>query len=268
MSANLHQFAYDCLHETSVDKKCMLAKTLFDGVSSGTLSAGDIELPDIEEAGRPEKPELVHPRDVPKRKLGTLQGRAAAIHSFCHIEFNAINLACDAVYRFQGMPQEYYLDWSRIAAEEAYHFGLLNKRLQTLGFEYGDFPAHNGLWELARKTAGDLLDRMALIPRVMEARGLDVTPAIQKKFSNVGDTETVDILDIILRDEITHVKAGSLWFNYVCRQRQLDPEPTYLELVKNYMKGDVQCPMHFQARLEAGFTASELEMLEVMCQKH
>ena len=267
MTANLHQFAYDCLVETDVDRKRAMAKALFDGISSGELSAGAIELPMLEEAGRPARPELVHPREVPKRKLGSITGRAAAIHSFCHIEFNAINLACDAVYRFQGMPEAFYQDWSRIAAEEAYHFELLSDRLQTLGYAYGDFPAHNGLWELAQKTAGDVLDRMALIPRVMEARGLDVTPAIQKKFKNVDDTETVEILDIILRDEITHVKAGTIWFDYVCKQRGLEPESTYLELVQNYMKGDIQCPMHFQARLEAGFTASELEMLEIMCQK-
>ena len=267
MTKNLHQFAYDCLIESDAAQKCRMAKALFEGVSEGKLSAGTIDLPELKEAGRPERPELVHPREVPKRKLGTVQGRAAAIHSFCHIEFNAINLACDAVYRFQGLPESFYRDWSRIAAEEAYHFGLLSKRLETLGFSYGDFPAHNGLWELAQKTSADLLDRMALIPRVMEARGLDVTPAIQKKFKNVDDMETVGILDIILRDEITHVKAGTLWFHFVCDQRGLEPESTYLNLVKTYMKGDVQCPMHFQARLEAGFSASELEMLQVMCQK-
>ena len=267
MSTNLHQVAYDCLAENDVEKKCISAQALFEGISSGKLTASPVELPSLQEAGRPARPELVHPREVPKRKLGTVQGRAAAIHSFCHIEFNAINLACDAVYRFQGLPDEFYLDWSRIAAEEAYHFGLLSKRLDQLGYVYGDFPAHNGLWELAQKTAGDVLDRMALIPRVMEARGLDVTPAIQKKFKNVNDLETVEVLDIILRDEITHVKAGTVWFHYVCHQRGLEPEPTYLDLVKKYMKGDIQCPMHFQARLEAGFTASELEMLEIMCQR-
>lgn len=267
MTANLHQFAYECLVESDVDRKCALAKALYEGISSGELSDGAIELPSLEEAGRPARPVLVHPREVPKRKLGSIAGRAAAIHSFCHIEFNAINLACDAVYRFQGMPAAFYQDWSRIAAEEAYHFGLLSKRLETLGYAYGDFPAHNGLWELAQKTAGDVLDRMALIPRVMEARGLDVTPAIQNKFKNVGDMETVEILEVILRDEITHVKAGTVWFSYVCNQRGLEPESTYLDLVKNYMKGDIQCPMHFQARLDAGFTASELEMLEIMCQR-
>ena len=263
---NLHTAAYNCLTEQNLDQKLIQAKKLNDDLLEGNLMITAIDLPAVELAGRPEKPELVHPRQVPKRKLGTDKGKAAAIHSFCHIEFNAINLACDAVYRFQDMPEQYYKDWSRVAAEEAYHFSLLRGRLLELGYDYGDFPAHNGLWELAQKTADDVLDRMALIPRVMEARGLDVTPMIQKKFRNVGDHKTVEILDIILRDEITHVQAGSRWFLYLCQQRGLeDPEQAYLELVKRYMKGDVQCPMHFQARLDAGFSESELEQLMVLC---
>jgi len=263
---NLHTTAYECLTEQDVDQKLLLAKKLNDDLLAGNLQISAVELPAVEQAGRPDRPDLVHPREVPKRKLGTDKGKAAAIHSFCHIEFNAINLACDAVYRFQDLPEQYYKDWCKVAAEEAYHFSLLRDRLQELGYEYGDFPAHNGLWELAQKTAGDVLDRMALIPRVMEARGLDVTPMIQKKFRNVGDQKTVDILDIILRDEITHVQAGSRWFLYLCQQRGLnDPEQIYLELVKSYMKGDVHCPMHFQARLDAGFSESELEQLTLLC---
>jgi uncharacterized ferritin-like protein (DUF455 family) len=262
---NLHQMAFQCLTEKTLHNKLELASELDRLFSENLLEIVSFELPAVSEAGRPDLPELVHPREVPKRKLGTDQGKAAAIHSFCHIEFNAINLACDAVCRFQDMPEQYYRDWCRVAAEEAYHFRLLQQRLQELGHEYGDFPAHNGLWELAQKTADDVLDRMALIPRVMEARGLDVTPMIQKKFRNVGDLETVEILDIILRDEITHVEAGSRWFLYICQQRGLEPEETYLSLVKAYMKGDVHCPMHFQARLEAGFSESELEQLTLLC---
>ncbi|NNJ91606.1 MAG: ferritin-like domain-containing protein [Gammaproteobacteria bacterium] len=266
---NLHTAAYHCLTEQNLEQKLLLATKLNDDLLAGNLAIKAIDLPPVELAGRPEKPQLVHPREVAKRKLGTDKGKAAAIHSFCHIEFNAINLACDAVYRFQDMPEQYYGDWSKVAAEEAYHFSLLQERLQELDYSYGDFPAHNGLWELAQKTAGDVLDRMALIPRVMEARGLDVTPMIQKKFRNVGDQKTVDILDIILRDEISHVQAGSRWFLYVCQQRGLDdPEQTYLELVKKYMKGDVHCPMHFQARLDAGFSESELEQLMLLCGRH
>jgi uncharacterized ferritin-like protein (DUF455 family) len=165
------------------------------------------------------------------------------------------------------MPDQYYRDWCKVAAEEAYHFSLLRTRLRELGYDYGDFPAHNGLWELAQKTSHDVLDRMALIPRVMEARGLDVTPMIQKKFLNVGDRQTADILSIILRDEIGHVEAGSRWFHYICKERGLDAEQTYFSLVKHYMKGDIQCPMHFQARLEAGFSESELEQLQLLCSR-
>ena len=264
---NLHEQAYQCLLTDSVEDKLLLAEKLYDDFRQGKLLAEDIELPEILQAGHPQNPRLVPPREVPKRKLGTDSGRAAAIHSFCHIEFNAINLACDAVYRFRGMPDEYYRDWCRVAAEEAYHFSLLNERLAELGHAYGDFPAHNGLWELAQKTSGDVLDRMALIPRVMEARGLDVTPLIQKKFLNVGDRGTADVLSIILRDEIGHVEAGSRWFRFVCEQRGLDAEQTYFSLLKKYMKGDIHCPMHFQARLDAGFSESELDQLQLLCNR-
>ena len=264
---NLHQRAYLCLIETDVELKRALVSELYKQLNNGELTIEPIELADVNVAGRPAKPELVSPREVPKRKLGSDKGKAAAIHSFCHIEFNAINLACDVAYRFQYMPREFYQDWCRVASEEAYHFGLLHDRLQQLGYQYGDFPAHNGLWVLSQKTAHDVLDRMAMIPRVMEARGLDVTPMIQKKFASVGDQDTVAILDIILRDEITHVEAGTRWFQYVCNERNLDAEPTYIELVKKYMKGDVHCPMHIDARKQAGFTNSELETLKQLCQR-
>lgn len=264
---NLFQLARNCLLEKDLDTKLALADSMQQRFETGQLELKSLPLADVEVPGRPARPELVSPREVPKRKLGSDRGKAAAIHSFCHIEFNAINLACDAVWRFQDMPEQYYRDWVRVAAEEACHFSLLQERLSELGHAYGDFPAHDGLWDLARKTSADLLDRMALIPRVMEARGLDVTPLIQKKFRNVGDQRTVEILDIILRDEVTHVEAGSRWFAYLCRQRGLQPEATYLALVTRYMKGEVQCPMHFQARLEAGFSESELQGLELLCQR-
>lgn len=264
--SNLHVLARECLLETRVEHKLSLTRQLHDQLNQGQLSVTPVELAPVTLAGRPKRPPLVSPREVPKRKLGSVEGRAAAIHAFCHIEFNAINLACDAVYRFQGLPMAYYQDWSRIAAEEAYHFGLLNDRLGELGHAYGDFPAHNGLWELAQKTAHDALHRMALIPRVMEARGLDVTPQIQQKFIHAGDQATADILAIILRDEITHVHAGTRWFQFLCQQRGLEPEATYLALVEQYMKGDVQCPMHIEARLEAGFSPAELDSLKALCQ--
>lgn len=187
------------------------------------------------------------------------------IHAIGHIEFNAINLALDAVYRYRDLPAEYYADWIQVAAEEVYHFTLIRERLRQLGYDYGDFPAHTGLWDLARKTADDLLHRMALVPRMMEARGLDVTPGIMRKFRQIDDQQTVEILEIILRDEIGHVQAGSRWFNYVCQQRGVEPESTFLQLLTDYTGGRMNCPLHIQARLQAGFSESELQELEKLC---
>ena len=233
--------------------------------------AGELEreprpqLPGTLEAGRPARPRLVPPRMVPKRRLGSPQGRAAMLHAIAHIEFNAINLALDAVCRFQQMPTGFQDDWLQVALEEAHHFGLVRDRLRELGHEYGDFPAHDGLWELARQTASDPLLRMALVPRVMEARGLDVTPGIMERFRALGDSGSVQVLEVILRDEIGHVQVGSRWFHHLCRERGLDPEATYFELLKRHLDNRVRCPLHRKARLEAGFSPSELERLESLC---
>ncbi|MEE9352035.1 MAG: ferritin-like domain-containing protein, partial [Thiotrichaceae bacterium] len=215
----------------------------------------------IEVPGRPEKPELVPVNQVKRRKLTTEEGRATLIHAIAHIEFNAINLALDAVYRFRDMPDDYYTDWLQVASEEAYHFSLLEVRLQQMGYVYGDMPAHNGLWESCINTEHDVMVRMALVPRVLEARGLDVTPGMMEKLQSVGDQQTVDILAIILRDEIGHVRIGSRWFHYCCEQRQLEPEATFLNLIKEYMDGALRGPFHREARLQAGFTEQELDML-------
>ena len=152
----------------------------------------------IEIPGRPAQPELVHPSKVARRKLTTEQGRVALVHAICHIEFNAINLALDAVYRFQDMPHEYYVDWIKVAAEEAKHFLLLRNRLLQLNSSYGEHLAHNGLWEMAIKTQHSVVERMALVPRVLEARGLDVTPGMIDRLEAVGDTETVGILKVFM----------------------------------------------------------------------
>ena len=214
------------------------------------------------EAGRPQVPKLVPPAQVPQRKLGTTEGRAALIHAISHIEFNAINLALDAAYRFVGLPSEYYAEWVRIAGEEALHFSLLVKRLNNLGFAYGDFDAHNGLWQMALDTAHDPLVRMALVPRVLEARGLDVTPDITRRLEGVGDHEAVRILGVIARDEVTHVEAGSRWFNYLCAQRRYKPESCFQWLVGRYMKQLPKGPFYREARLAAGFSEDELNWLE------
>lgn len=216
----------------------------------------------IIEPGRPDKPELVLPRNLPRRRLGTIEGRAALIHAVCHIEFNAINLAWDAIYRFQDMPQEYYNNWLQVAYEEAKHFSLLHDYLIELGYKYGSFPAHNGLWELAVDTDYDVLVRMALVPRIMEARGLDVTPAMIKKFADLGDNRAVSILSIILDEELGHVAFGNKWYRYLCEQRSLDPLVTFENLIAKHIKGQIKPPFNTERRLASGFTQEELSMLE------
>jgi uncharacterized ferritin-like protein (DUF455 family) len=222
--------------------------------------------PPIGAPGRPANLRLVAPRDLQKRRLGSREGHAALLHAIAHIEFNAINLAWDAAFRFREMPCAYYDDWIKVAAEEAYHFGLLQTRLKEAGYAYGDFPAHNGLWEAAEDTADDVLLRMALVPRVLEARGLDVTPGIMQRLGEQGDDKTVTILEIILRDEIGHVEIGSRWFHYLCDQRGLDREQTFRELMQAHLRGRITGPLHVAARLQAGFSAPELSFLESLIQ--
>ena len=211
--------------------------------------------------GRPERPLLVSPKDVPQRSLGTIPGRAALIHALAHIEFNAINLALDAVWRFPGLPAAFYREWAQVAREEAHHFMLLREHLSKHDHQYGDFLAHDGLWEMAEKTKGDLLARLALVPRTLEARGLDASPAIRSKLAAVGDHEGAAILDIILRDEIGHVAVGNRWYRYVCNERELDPIATYAKLAEQYRAPKLRGPFNREARLAAGFEAAEIDAL-------
>ncbi|HCY63699.1 MAG TPA: DUF455 domain-containing protein [Oxalobacteraceae bacterium] len=211
--------------------------------------------------GRPARPQLVPPREVKHRSMGTVAGRAALIHALAHIEFNAINLALDAVWRYAGMPEEYYGDWLQVAAEEALHFSLLAAHLQALGFAYGDLPAHDSLWEMAQKTEDDLLARMALVPRTLEARGLDATPAVRAKLAQAGDRAAAEILDIILRDEIGHVAIGNRWYGWLCRQRGLDPLAAYAELTASHKAPPLRGPFNLEARRRAGFSERELALL-------
>nr|WP_281397235.1 ferritin-like domain-containing protein [Chitinivorax tropicus] len=211
--------------------------------------------------GRPAKPVLVDPQQVPRRRIGTPAGKVALIHAIAHIEFNAINLALDAVYRFRGLPLDYYRDWLQVAAEEAYHFQLLNDRLAVLGAAYGDEAAHNGLWNMAIQTDHDVLVRMALVPRILEARGLDVTPGIQLRLRQHGDTVTADLLDIILRDEIGHVAIGNRWYRHVCDERGLDPVETFKRLYHEHGSPMIAASMNRSARKQAGFDEVELALL-------
>lgn len=216
----------------------------------------------ITEPGRPARPRLVRPRELAQRGLGSPEGRAALVHAVAHIEFNAINLAWDAVYRFRDMPCEYYRDWIGIAVDEARHFGWLEDRLGALGHAYGDFDAHNGLWEMAAKTADSCLARMALVPRVLEARGLDVTPGMIARLAAAGDGATAAILERILVEEVPHVAAGSRWFAWCCRREGRDPAATFRELLVQHLDGGLRGPFNVDARLAAGFSREELAALE------
>lgn len=211
--------------------------------------------------GRPSRPMLVAPRAVPRRGLGSAEGRAALIHAVAHIEFNAINLALDALLRFDGLPTEYYRDWLAVAQDEARHFRMLTDRLGQLGFAYGDFPAHNGLWEAAEKTAHDPLIRMACVPRVLEARGLDVTPGMIERLQQAGDAATVAVLEIILEEEVGHVAIGTRWFRWLCAQRGLEADDCFPKLLAEYHIS-LHPPFNHTARRAAGF--SEIEMSTLM----
>lgn len=234
----------------------------------GQLEKGDcLPVKSIEIPGRPALPALVPPKALVPRKLHTPQGQAALIHSLAHIEFNAINLALDAVYRFQSMPDAYYTDWLKVAREEAYHFQLLKTHLESLGFTYGDFPAHNGLWEMALKTDYDVLVRMALVPRLMEARGLDIVPKIIEKFRSIRDQKAVEILDIIQHDEIGHVLIGNRWFHHLCQERQWCPIETFKTLLLKHGRDNVKPPFAYETRKAAGFTEDEMTLLEAFIQE-
>jgi len=208
--------------------------------------------------GRPDKPALVPPLEVKQRAMHTVEGRATLIHALAHIEFNAINLALDAVWRFAGMPADYYADWLRVADEEALHFSLLADHLAALGWAYGDFPAHNSLWDMAEKTSGDVLERMALVPRTLEARGLDASPPVRAKLAQAGDHAAAAILDIILRDEIGHVAIGNRWYGWLCGARGLDPIVTYAAVAARHKAPQLRGNLNLEARRLAGFTEEEI----------
>ncbi|WP_238259192.1 ferritin-like domain-containing protein [Cupriavidus pauculus] len=265
------QRALDVLCMTDARAKAAAARALHADVLAA-LQAGQDTVVDADEElvaepdavpGRPARPELVPPMRVERRRsIHTTTGRANMIHALCHIEFNAINLALDAVWRFSGMPAAYYRDWLRVADEEAYHFTLLANHLQTLGAAYGDFPAHNSLWEMTDKTSGDVLARMALVPRTLEARGLDASPPVRAKLADAGDQAAAEIIDIILRDEVGHVAIGNRWYRWLCTQRGLEPVATYAQLSDQYKAPKLRGPFNLDARRAAGFDEDELAWLE------
>jgi uncharacterized ferritin-like protein (DUF455 family) len=220
--------------------------------------------PQLAMPGRPALPRLIPAKNVPTRSPFTPEGLAALLHAVCHIEFNAINLALDAVWRFPHMPSPFYTEWLRVAYEESQHFDMLHTHLRSMGYAYGDFDAHDGLWHMCQKTAQDVLARMALVPRTLEARGLDATPLIQTKLRKAATPaalHAVGLLDIILRDEVGHVAIGNHWYRWLCEQRGLDPVSLYGDLVLRYEAPKLRPPFNEEARKRAGFTETELSYL-------
>ncbi|TXC67509.1 ferritin-like domain-containing protein [Piscinibacter aquaticus] len=252
--------ALELLQIAEPAEKASAVRTLFEAggwqVDTAAVIVEPAGLP-----GRPARPVLVPPKEVPTRSPFTTEGRAALLHSIAHIEFNAINLALDAVWRFAGMPEDFYRDWLRVAAEESLHFTLLREHLQTLGHDYGDFPAHDGLWTMTARTAHDIVARMALVPRTLEARGLDATPPLQAKLAKAGDAQAVAILDVILRDEIGHVAIGNRWYRHTCERAGLDPVAIYPGLVERYAAPRLRPPFNDAARRAAGFSEDEIAYL-------
>jgi uncharacterized ferritin-like protein (DUF455 family) len=259
-SCELRAGALECLLETGPATKTQAVAALAEDFAAGrcTLDSHVLIAEPDGVPGRPARPELVAPKLVGRRSMATLEGRAMLVHALAHIEFNAVNLALDAIWRFPGMPAAYYTDWLRVAKEEAYHFGMLATHLQALGYEYGAFTAHNSLWEMVEKTRADITARMALVPRTLEARGLDAIPPLRAKIAQAGDEAAAAILDIILRDEIGHVEIGNRWYGFMCTQRGLDPETTYDALAARYKAPPLRGPFNVEARRKAGFSEPEL----------
>lgn len=264
MSGDLATWALRCVRAAEAEEKVRVSREAVAAWQRGRIPAHhpETEFREIEEPGYPERLALVPPTAVPRRNVRAREGRAALIHALMHIEFSAISLAWDAVYRFPGLPEAYYADWIQVAAEEVEHFSLLQAHLESLGYRYGDFPAHAGLWQMARDTAHDWLARMAMVPRTLEARGLDVTPGILAKLAGVGDDRAVAILQVVQREEIGHVAAGNRWFGEACARQGLEPAQAYRTQLEKYLKGRLKPPFNHEARLAAGFSAEEMRDLE------
>lgn len=272
MQTEFWQKVMQALQETDPQKKCALVNTLYDDVlpTINLTRPDDFPIVAAHEniAGFPAKPHLVAPKDVPKRAFATTEGYAATLHAIAHIEFNAINLGLDAAWRFGRNAQNeledgmmFVKDWLRVAREESTHFALVNEHLKTLGYQYGDFEAHAGLWEMAQATAHDIWERMALVPRVLEARGLDATPILQEKIAQRKDFNAVRILDVILRDEIGHVYIGNHWYHALSAKRGLDAMQCFTELLHKYRIVIFKGVINTDARIQAGFTQHELDWI-------
>ncbi|MBT6274579.1 MAG: ferritin-like domain-containing protein [Chromatiales bacterium] len=268
MKADLFDCLAGCLAQVSPAEKAAQTKQLFARYEAHEVALDQTLAWQPTEVGRPARPALVHPKLLPRRRIGSSAGHAALIHAIAHIEFNAINLALDAAHRFRGLPTQYYEDWLRVASEESTHFQMLSEHLRNLGSAYGDFDAHDGLWQMAVDTAHDPLIRMALVPRVLEARGLDVTPGMMTRLRGIGDVRGVEVLEHILRDEVTHVRVGTTWFEYLCEVRGVEPRSTFEALLGQFLPTLPKGPFHREARLAAGFSNAELDRLEDLGRKN
>ncbi len=251
--------AIAAIRSADLDIKTELAQESATRWFARTLSLrSPLDPPLADRPGRPEKPELVPPKNMEKRSLHTLKGRIALLHAIAHIELNAVDLALDIVTRFATgpVPNSFFDGWMQVAFEEAKHFRMVRARLRELGAEYGDLPAHDGLWQAAHATRTDLTARLAVVPLILEARGLDVTPALQAKMRETGDLESAAILDVIYNDEKGHVAVGAKWFRFLCAREKRDPARTFQELVRANFRGSLKAPFNDIARAEAGLTPS------------
>jgi len=263
-----------CIEERDLDRKVERTDAAWAAWSAGHLPLEtETELPGEGpvDPGLPARLELTPPTRVKRRGFGTEAGLVAFVHAIAHIEWNAINLAWDAVWRFGAMPRAFHDDWARVAFEEASHFAMLRRRLLELGSDYGLLPAHDGLWQTAEATRHDVLDRMALVPRVLEARGLDVTPGMIARLRARGDEATAAILTVVLREEVGHVRVGSSWFHQLCDERGLAPAATFEAAIRRHFRGrphPVVDPALRRQRTEAGFRDDELDALDRLAADH
>ena len=254
----------EALFSSSITETLSATRQAFHLAESTSFIGGEAKrvIRPISEVSFPDKPLCVAPRDLPRRRLGSEAGKRSFIHAIAHIEFNAIKLALDIAYRYKNLPEQFYIDWLYVANDECKHFDLLCEHLKNYDCEYGDLPSHDGLWSMAVKTEHDLLARLSLVPRYLEARGLDVTPGMLEKLYAQKDIASAAVLEVIVEDEVTHVAYGTKWLDYVCEKEGLDREGVFFEHVESYLKGQILGPFNRPLRIRAGFTNDEMDKLE------
>lgn len=253
----LAQMAVDVLQTANGRKKTALSRQYAAQWQTARTAGSEVTIgsavpPDM--PARPHRPSLLNPRDVPRRKPGTPEGRVAILHAVAHIELNAVDLHWDLIARFTDtkMPIGFYDDWVKAADEESKHFNLMCDCLEASGSHYGALDAHAGMWRAAEDTASDFMGRLAVVPMVLEARGLDVTPGMIKIFKQAKDQQAIDALEVIYSEEVHHVAYGSKWFHFLCGRHELDPTGVFHDLVRRYFHSDLRPPFNEEKRAEAG----------------